>query len=437
MSIVFENFKVTASSKSNPNDGLEPEVLLQPSGAMSSEIGMKVDFSHYPSVSEHREQILEIVRRRGTPILLCDRTILVDRFAALQRSLQRRWPRYLIGYSFKTNYLVAETGIFRDLGAWAEVVSGREYRMARRLGYDGASILFNGPYKTDDELRTAFTEGAFVNVNDHDELSRVLAIAETFPRPLEIGLRLGTRLPRGNYSRFGFSIDHGEASEAWQRVERSERVTLGGVHLHLYADTDAPELYASAAQRLGEFLQQVGDGRVPCLKMVNLGGGFPGHTPKPRSRTQWNPQPIDAYVEAVTNALRCYLPDGCSQPTLAVEPGRYLTADGIVLVSKVVHVKRRDGIRMVYGNASISMVPLTHYCPQIIRAYTPDLTPKESGIEPTILYGATCRENDILYEGPFPQVEVGDFLIHFAVGAYNSSLSPEFIFDRPEMELLT
>ena len=52
---------------------------------------------------------------------------------------------HVVGYSFKTNYQVARSGIFRQRGAWAEVVSGREYRLARELGYAGSSIIFNGP----------------------------------------------------------------------------------------------------------------------------------------------------------------------------------------------------------------------------------------------------------------------------------------------------
>jgi diaminopimelate decarboxylase len=166
-----------------------------------------------------------------------------------------------------------------------------------------------------------------------------------------------------------------------------------------------------------------------------MGGGFPAHGPQPKSRQTWNPEPIDVYIRTITEALRPFFPMAGQQPTLVVEPGRYLTCDGILLVTRVVHVKNRDGKQIVNCDGSISMVPLTHYSPQLIRVYSQELEERADGETPTILYGSTCRENDILYDGLFPATETGDYLVHFAAGAYNSSLSPDFIFPSPSMEL--
>ena len=107
----------------------------------------------------------------------------------------------------------------------------------------------------------------------------------------------------------------------------------------------------------------------------------------------------------------------------------------MILVSRVVHVKERQEQQIVNCNGSISMVPLTHYCPQIIRVFTPDLRERCGEGIPTILHGSTCRENDILDQGLYPKIHRDDYLIHFAVGAYNSNLSPSFIFESPDTQL--
>ena len=95
---------------------------------------------------------------------------------ACGETLERLWGPSAIAYSFKTNYAVAESRVLQEEGAWAEVVSGREYRLARRLGYAGEEIVFNGPYKRDDELRNALRDGALIHVNDPPELERLLAL---------------------------------------------------------------------------------------------------------------------------------------------------------------------------------------------------------------------------------------------------------------------
>jgi diaminopimelate decarboxylase len=390
---------------------------------------------HYPSIDMKRSQILRAVSARSTPIFLGDRDILLERYQTLAGCLRDAWQRHVIAYSFKTNYLVAESGVFAGVGAWAEVVSGREYQLARALGYSGPSIIFNGPYKRDDDLREALGDGALVNVNDHGELDRLITLSGDIGSPVKIGLRLSCTLPRLGHSRFGFSIENQEAPSALEKIDQSDYLTVTALHMHLYGDTDAAEIYAKAARQVGEFAMRHDSQLRPALKYINLGGGFPAHSPKPKSRDHWNPQPIGVYVNAITQVLADFFPDGESAPTLILEPGRYLTSDAIMLVCQVHHVQERDGRQIVNCNASISMVPLTHYCPQIICAYTPELKPRNGHSRPTIIHGSTCRENDILYEGAFARVHPGDYLIHYAAGAYNSSLSPDFIFESAGLEL--
>lgn len=391
---------------------------------------------YFPNVEEKRAAILQTLQRAGTPVFVCDRNILIDRYQELQQSLSTHWHKHVIGYSFKTNYQVAQSGVLQQQGAWAEVVSGREYRMARQLCVSGDKIVFNGPFKSDDDLRTSLSEGALVNLNDHDELLRVATLASRGEAVIEIGLRISSNLPRLGHSRFGFSLENSEASDAVEQIRQHPQLNLTALHTHLYGDTDDADLYRLAASRLAEFAKQHVPDYSRTLKYINLGGGFPAHTLKPKSREKWNPQPIDSYVRAITDTLRPYFPEKESSPTLIVEPGRYLTSDSMLLVVNVTHVKERGGRQVVNCDGSISMVPLTHYCPQMIQAYDGQLIRRDGATVPTTIHGATCRENDILYEGHFQQCRPGDHLIYFGVGAYNSNLSPDFIFESPSMKML-
>jgi diaminopimelate decarboxylase len=308
--------------------------------------------------------------------------------------------------------------------------------MARELGFPGTSIVFNGPHKPDEALRTGIAERALININDFHELQRLLALTHSAEEPVEVGLRISTLRPDGCLSRFGFSLDDSEAIEAVETLRRAPHLRLAGLHTHLYSDTDDPELYAQAAQRLGQFAAQHIPDYKRTIRFIDMGGSFPAHSPKPRSRDAWNPRPIDVYVRSIAEALGSFFPDRQSRPTMIVEPGRYLTCDGILFISRVIHVKERQGRQVINCDGSISMVPLVHYCPPIIYPYTCQLNQRRGTETATTIYGATCRENDILYEGQFPRTECGDFLVHFAVGAYNSSLCPEFIFSQPVMEFI-
>ena len=391
---------------------------------------------YYPDIDRNRRSIHDCLQQAGTPVFICDREILQDRYHQMKDSLARHWGPHVIGYSFKTNYLVARSRIFQDLGGWAEVVSAREYGLARSLGFAGTSIIINGPHKPDESLKLAISDGAIINVNDQDELDRLSVLSSCAKGTVDIGIRLGMNLPALGQSRFGFSLENDEALLAIDSIRSMPGFRLAGLHAHLHGDTDDPDIYQVAATRVAEFLVQHLPDRASQLRYLDMGGGFPAHTPKPKSRSKWNPRPIDEYIQAIANGLKIAFDDQVQVPALVVEPGRYLTCDGIVLVTRVVHVKERDGVQIVNSDGSISMVPLTHYIPQIILPFSPELFAREGAGIQTIIYGSACRENDVLYEGAFPPVRCGDYLIHFAAGAYNSSMSPDFIFEPPGMKVI-
>ena len=385
----------------------------------------------YPDIEERRDSIGNLIREAGTPVAVCDKSILTARFETLQGCLTKSWPSTQIAYSFKTNYEVAKSGIFKELGAFAEVVSGREYALARELGYPGSEIIFNGPYKDDESLRSAIDERAVINVNDQQELRRIIEIANLRRELVPVGIRVSSTLEGFGHSRFGFSMENGEAKKAVDAIKHAEFVSIVGLHSHVYGDTDDEKIYAIAATRAAEFARKHVGNIGERLRFFNMGGGFPANTPQPYSRKTWHPKDIGIYVSMIAESLRRNYGASETSPTLILEPGRYLVNDAIILVTSVVHAQDRDGKQIVNTNGSISMVPLTHYRPQVIQAYNSDLERRTDGCRATIVYGATCRENDVLYSGDFPRVGPGDILIHFGVGAYNSSLSPAFIFDQP------
>ena len=388
-------------------------------------------FESFPDLARDRNRFGPLLRRTETPIFLADTGILVDRYVSLRQTLERLWGPSAIAYSFKTNYAVAESGVLQEKGAWGEVVSGREYRLARKLGYAGDEIVFNGPYKRDDELRSALRDGALIHVNDRPELERLLTLLPSRPSGARIGLRVSADPPGAEPSRFGLSLARGEAAAAVARMASVAELELAGFHLHLKGDTDDPAAYGEAARDLARFIADAIPRRQgQQLASLDLGGGFPAHGPKPRSRERWNPRPIDEYVRAITDELGRVFPAN-DRPTLILEPGRYLVADAIVFVSETVRVERDAGLQLVTGDGAVTMLPLTHYCPQVVRVFSHELELRGGAGEPTIVFGASCRENDILYRGFLPRIERGDYLVFYAAGAYNSTLGPAFIFEAP------
>ncbi|HEV3004950.1 MAG TPA: hypothetical protein VGX78_10840 [Pirellulales bacterium] len=401
------------------------------------------DLLHFPDVERHSLALVRLLGESPPPVFIGERAIIANRYSQMFGALERLWPEYAIAYSVKTNYQVAQSGLLKELGAWAEVVSGREYQMAKDLGYSGANIIFNGPWKTDGDLRTALADGAAINVNDLDELKRLERIATSMHSRFPIGIRASAQFDGLPRSRFGFSLDDPnidspngcEAARAVAAIRRSSSLSLAGLHMHLGGEIDDPRHYSAACRSLTAFVRQLSSDERAAIAYIDLGGGFPAHATMPYGRTTWDPRPIGEYLEAIVAELKEAFP-GWKRPRLIVEPGHYLVNDGIVLVSQVVSVRSVGETQAITCNATISMLPALGHRPAIVRPFSHDLRLIDAPSRPSLVLGASCREDDLLFEGDFPAVTPGDYLVYYSAGAYNSSLSPNFIFATPPLRFL-
>lgn len=113
----------------------------------------------------------DLLDRFGSPLFIVSESTLRSLYRGFRACFTEADIDTRVAYSYKTNYLPAICAILHEEGAWAEVVSGMEYSLARALGVPANEIVFNGPHKKRDELETALGEGAIVNVDGFDDLA--------------------------------------------------------------------------------------------------------------------------------------------------------------------------------------------------------------------------------------------------------------------------
>ena len=64
-----------------------------------------------------------------------DEEILFLNYRNLEKTLNKYWPNFKVGYSYKTNSLPWLINWMKSKGAFAEVVSTPEYKLAKKIGY--------------------------------------------------------------------------------------------------------------------------------------------------------------------------------------------------------------------------------------------------------------------------------------------------------------
>ena len=101
----------------------------------------------------------------NTPFFRIREKALLYDISLLQNSLIQNWGNFVMGYSVKTNSLPWLLVFLKNHGFHAEVVSGEEYDLVRRLGFSNDRIIYNGPIKDRRIFETVLLTGGYVNLD--------------------------------------------------------------------------------------------------------------------------------------------------------------------------------------------------------------------------------------------------------------------------------
>ncbi|MCW0212445.1 MAG: hypothetical protein OJJ54_03725 [Pseudonocardia sp.] len=367
----------------------------------------------------------------GDSFFYVDVDAFEDNFHHFLDAFRAIYPNTRIGYSYKTNYLPRLCQRVLALGGYAEVVSRMEYDLARRIGVPPARIIFNGPYKTADDLELALLEGATCNLDSAAEIDIVERIAARAPdRPLTVALRCNIDIGTDRVSRFGFDVEAPEFRQALDRLRRVSTCDLAGLHFHASTGHRSVESYSLRTKRMLELAVENFPDSPP--RFLNLGGGYFSRMSPALRRQFAGPVPrYEDYAEAVASEVAATYPGG-SGPELIVEPGSALTADVMTFVARIVTVKRVRSRSVALASGSIHTIKPTLHgktMPMTVVG-SPDEAVREEydGID---VVGYTCMEHDVLFEGYSGRLGPGDYALFDNVGAYTIVMKPPFIRPAP------
>lgn len=136
-------------------------------------------------------------REYQTPYFVIDEKQLEADFIMLRDSLDKSWPSYRIGYSFKTNSLPWLVTFLKSKGVMAETVSDDEYALASWLGFSDREMIYNGPVKERDSFERILLAGGIVNMDGQRELDWLEALADRYPdRHFDVGIRVNFNLEK-------------------------------------------------------------------------------------------------------------------------------------------------------------------------------------------------------------------------------------------------
>ncbi len=380
-------------------------------------------------------KVAALVAAHGSPLFVYSEATIKRKHAELMDAFSLRYPRVQHAWSYKTNYLKAICKCFHQLGSWAEVVSKMEYEMAKRMGNDPSHIIFNGPSKPHEALKSALSEGAMVNIDNMEEIYEIEKIATELGTTVTVGVRLNMALGTyASWDRFGLNIESGHAYQAVKRALAGGKIKIVGLHTHIGTFMLDPELYRIAVQKVIAFAKLIKKDFNIVMQYINMGGGFASKVKLKGTYLAADSVPrFDRYAEAICDELLSAFPAE-ELPLLILESGRAMIDEAGSLIATVAATKRLgNGTRSLVMDAGVNLLFTSFW-------YDLEMIPvadRGSALEDHLVYGPLCMQIDVIMPTiKLPYLEKGDQVVIRPVGAYNNTQWMQFIQYRPNVVMI-
>jgi diaminopimelate decarboxylase len=357
----------------------------------------------------------DLAREFGTPVMVVAEQALRERAREYVRELAARWPRARVVFASKAFPCTAVQRVMGEEGLGLDVAGAGEIVTALAAGVDPALLVLHGNAKSDEEIALAVEHGiGLVVVDNSDDVDRLEATApggraqDVLVRVIP-GVEAETHahvLTGHEGSKFGLAP--AAAAELIERIERSPRLRMCGLHVHVGSQILDVEPFAQSVApvaAMGEF------------PVYDLGGGL-----GTRYTYDDRPPSVAEYLDALVGAARDHLPAGAE---LIIEPGRSMVAAAAATVYRVVTVKR-GALTFVAVDGGMGDNLEVALFDQRFEAGIADRLDGADG-ELVTLVGRHCESGDVLVDGVrLDAPRVGDLIAMPATGAYCHTMANNY-----------
>lgn len=363
--------------------------------------------------------VSDIAAQFGTPLYIYSRATLERHWHAFDKAFGEH--PHLICFAVKSNPNLAILQVMAKLGSGFDIVSQGELERVLAAGGQADKIVFSGVAKSETEIARALEVGIrCFNVESIAELHRINEVAAKTGKIAPISLRVNPDVDAHTHpyistglkeNKFGVSVH--EAREVYRLAKQLSHIDVIGMDCHIGSQLTELQPFLDTADRLIVLMEQLKEDGIE-LKHLDLGGGlgvpYTDETP---------PHPTD-YAKALLEKLKTY-----GELEIILEPGRAITANAGILVTKVEYLKSNENRHFAIVNTGMNDM----IRPALYRAYMNIIEVDRTLTRESRVYdvvGPICETSDFLGKQRKLAIAPGDLIAQRSAGAYGASMSSHY-----------
>ena len=380
-----------------------------------------MDFFQYKNNQLMAENlpVKQLAEQFGTPLYIYSKATLERHWHAFDNAFGEH--PHLVCFAVKSNPNIAILNVMAKLGSGFDIVSQGELERVLAAGGDAAKVVFSGVAKSRQEIVRALEVNIrCFNVESEAELLRINQIAGEMGKIAPISLRVNPDVDAHTHpyistglkeNKFGVSVE--QAREVYKVAATLPNIKIVGMDCHIGSQLTELQPFLDAVDRLIVLMEQLKQDGVR-LKHLDLGGGlgvtYTDETP---------PHPTE-YAKALWEKLSAF-----SELEIIVEPGRAITANAGILVTKVEYLKSNESRNFAIVDAGMNDM----IRPALYQAYMNILEIDRTLAREEKMYdvvGPICETSDFLGKQRKLAIAEGDYLAQRSAGAYGASMSSNY-----------
>ena len=380
-----------------------------------------MDFFQYKNNQLMAENlpVKQLAEQFGTPLYVYSKATLERHWHAFNNAFDEH--PHLVCFAVKSNPNIAILNVMAKLGSGFDIVSQGELERVLAAGGDAAKVVFSGVAKSHQEIARALEVNIrCFNVESEAELLRINQIAGDMGKIAPISLRVNPDVDAHTHpyistglkeNKFGVSVE--QAREVYKLAATLPNIKIVGMDCHIGSQLTELQPFLDAVDRLIVLMEQLKQDGIH-LKHLDLGGGL-GVT----YTDEKPPHPTD-YAKALWEKLTAF-----SELEIIVEPGRAITANAGILVTKVEYLKSNESRNFAIVDAGMNDM----IRPALYQAYMNILEIDRTLAREEKMYdvvGPICETSDFLGKQRKLAIAEGDYLAQRSAGAYGASMSSNY-----------
>ena len=300
------------------------------------------------NLTSENVSIADITTEVQTPFYCYSANAFKNNFNALKNAFKEINPK--ICYATKSNSNLSILNLLQKEGAGADVVSVGELKKSLIAGIMPHDIVFSGVGKTSDEIEFAIINKIFqINAESTSELNTINKIAQKLGTLQQVGIRINpdvTGKTHENISTGGigdkFGIPFSEVKNLFLNNEHFENIDISGIAFHIGSQIHDIEPFKKVFQKTGELIKEINKNKQ-IIKVLDIGGGF--GVDYENNQKEF---PIEEYAELVKNSF------DTKNLTVVIEPGRSISWDTGILVTKVLYIKKHGEKKFIITDCGMN-----------------------------------------------------------------------------------